>query len=58
MPLAWDEVGPAIGPGYFTVENATVRVRNLKSDPWADFRKAEKPLPVGLTGSRKGRRAA
>lgn len=47
MPLAWDELGPEIGPAYFTVANATTRLANLTSDPWADFRHAAAPLPVG-----------
>jgi bifunctional non-homologous end joining protein LigD len=44
MPLGWDELGPAIGPGYFTVSNAPARLANLADDPWADFRRAEAPL--------------
>ena len=46
MPLAWDELGPEIGPAHFTVANAPARVANTP-DPWADFRKAERPLPKG-----------
>src|SRR5690606_16232374 len=40
MPLGWDDLGPEIGPGYFTVDNAMARLDNLDADPWADFRKA------------------
>ena len=46
MPLAWDELVPEIGPAQFTVANAPARVANT-SDPWADFRHAERPLPTG-----------
>ena len=46
MPLAWDELGPEIGPAQFTVANAPARVANT-SDPWADFRRAERPLQTG-----------
>lgn len=46
MPLAWDELGPEIGPAHFTVANAPARVANTP-DPWAAFRKAERPLPEG-----------
>ncbi|HVL19534.1 MAG TPA: non-homologous end-joining DNA ligase, partial [Amaricoccus sp.] len=46
MPLAWDELVPEIGPAQFTVANAPARVANT-SDPWADFRRAERPLPTG-----------
>ncbi|PWL16633.1 DNA ligase D [Falsochrobactrum shanghaiense] len=45
MPLAWNELSPAIGPAHFTVLNASTRLSALKSDPWQDFRKAEVPLP-------------
>ena len=40
MPLAWDELTPAIGPAYFTVANAPARIAAQRSDPWADFRAA------------------
>ncbi|HWT62518.1 MAG TPA: DNA ligase D [Ochrobactrum sp.] len=45
MPLAWNEVSPAIGPTHFTILNTPTRLAALKSDPWQDFRKAAKPLP-------------
>ncbi len=44
MPLAWDELSPAVGSAYFTVNNAVARLANLAADPWSDFRKAEAPL--------------
>ena len=44
MPLEWDELTPEIGPAHFTVMNAPARVANTP-DPWADFRKAARPLP-------------
>src|SRR5690606_29418075 len=34
MPLAWDEVGPDIGPDYFTVANAPTRLASQRKDPW------------------------
>ena len=40
MPLGWDELGPGIGPAYFTVRNAPARLASLAADPWADFRAA------------------
>ena len=46
MPLAWDELGEAIGPNHFTVLNSPQRMASLKTDPWGDFRKAAKPLEV------------
>ncbi len=45
MPLAWDELSPAVGPAYFTVENAAARLDALDADPWAEFRSSAKPLP-------------
>jgi bifunctional non-homologous end joining protein LigD len=44
IPLAWKELDSLIGPAHFTVANAPVRVANV-ADPWADFRRAERPLP-------------
>lgn len=45
MPLAWEEVTPAIGPDHFTVLNTPTRLAALKKDPWEDFRSSERPLP-------------
>ncbi|MFG1263334.1 DNA ligase D [Xanthobacter aminoxidans] len=45
MPLAWDELGEAIGPQHFNVGNALARLLNLGHDPWGDFRAAAVPLP-------------
>jgi bifunctional non-homologous end joining protein LigD len=54
MPLEWSELGPAIGPAYFTVMNAPPRLAALDADPWEDFWKAAAPLP----GGKKSKRAA
>ncbi|QFI70082.1 DNA ligase D [Sinorhizobium alkalisoli] len=40
MPLGWDELSPAVGPDYFTVENALPRLNALDADPWEDFWKS------------------
>lgn len=53
MPLAWDELSSAIGPNYFSVENAMSRLDTLESDPWADFRKAAAPIASGTKRPRK-----
>jgi len=45
MPLAWEELGPGIGPAQFTVGSALARISHT-DDPWADFRRAERPLPT------------
>jgi bifunctional non-homologous end joining protein LigD len=44
MPLAWEELSPAIGADYFTVNNAPTRLAALGNDPWEDFWKAAVPL--------------
>ncbi len=53
MPLAWDELSPAIGPAYFTVVNAPTRLAALTSDPWEGFRAAAVPLQVKPSRSKK-----
>ena len=55
MPLAWDELSPAIGPAYFTVNNAPARLASLRSDPWEDFRASAAPL--GAASSRRRKKA-
>jgi bifunctional non-homologous end joining protein LigD len=47
MPLSWEELSPAIGPAYFTVENTPNRLASLPSDPWQDFRATAVPLDLG-----------
>ena len=43
-PVAWEELGDAIGPAYFTVENMPQRLAALRADPWDGFRAAAVPL--------------
>ena len=43
-PLAWDELGPAIGPAYFTVNTMPTRLAALAAHPWREFRAAAVPL--------------
>lgn len=54
MPLDWAELDPSIKSDHFTVTNAMARLSSLRSDPWADFRKAEAPLEV-TTKKRRSR---
>ena len=54
MPIAWEELTDAIGPAYFTVNNAPTRLERQASDPWEDFRKAEAELKVATRSKRKG----
>ena len=58
MPLDWSELGPAIGPAYFTVDNAPPRLASLAAAPWADFRAAAKPLPSAGGPSKTRRKRA
>lgn len=44
MPLEWSELSAAIGPDYFTVENAPSRLAALTRNPWEDFWTAAVPL--------------
>jgi bifunctional non-homologous end joining protein LigD len=43
MPLAWQELGPELGPAYFTIRNAPSRLSSV-ADPWADFRAGAAPI--------------
>ena len=43
MPLDWGELGDAIGPDYFTVENALNRLAST-ADPWEEFWSAAQPI--------------
>ncbi|MBB2157656.1 DNA ligase D [Gluconacetobacter diazotrophicus] len=42
MPLAWNELGPDIGPAHFTI--GTIGARLAVADPWAEIRDAARPL--------------
>ena len=42
--VGWNELGPEIGPAYFTVETLPNRLAALASDPWEGFRAAAVPL--------------
>lgn len=53
MPLAWEELSPAIGPAYYTVETTPTRLASLSKDPWEDFRAAAAPLVQPKPRARK-----
>jgi bifunctional non-homologous end joining protein LigD len=46
VPLAWNELSPAIKPNHFTVENLPARLQRLRKDPWADLLKSKQTLPA------------
>lgn len=52
-PLGWDELGPGIGPAYFTVNSLPARLSALTSDPWQGFRAAAVPLEASRPGRKK-----
>ena len=52
-PLSWDELGPGIGPDYFTVDTMPTRLAALASDPWDGFRAAAAPLESGRPRRKK-----
>jgi bifunctional non-homologous end joining protein LigD len=54
VPLAWDELTPAIKSNRFTVSNLPARLSALRKDPWAELLKLEQALPN--VGGRKKRR--
>ncbi|NEX45907.1 DNA ligase D [Pseudotabrizicola algicola] len=43
-PLAWEELGPEVGPTRFTLANLPARLAAMEQDPWEGFRKAARPL--------------
>ncbi len=51
-PLAWDELGPAIRAGHFTLENLPKRLAVLDEDPWEGIPSLKQELPSAA--SRKG----
>ena len=55
MPLAWDELGPEIGPAYFTVANSpSLAWRIWAATPGRTSGKAAAPLPAAEAGRRSG----
>jgi bifunctional non-homologous end joining protein LigD len=46
MPLDWDELNAAIGPGHFKIANARARLNALTAMPWAEFREEARPLSL------------
>jgi bifunctional non-homologous end joining protein LigD len=56
MPLAWTEVGPDLDPKRFTIR--TVPALLSKTEAWADYGDAERPLAEAIKRLGKGKRAA
>jgi bifunctional non-homologous end joining protein LigD len=47
MPIAWEEADTDVTPDRFTVQSLPELIRKRARDPWGDFRKKAKPLPMG-----------
>jgi bifunctional non-homologous end joining protein LigD len=46
MPLDWDDLADLGAASQFTVTDAPQHIAAQSADPWADFRRAAKPLPT------------
>jgi bifunctional non-homologous end joining protein LigD len=55
VPLAWDELSPAIKPNHFTVENLPARLERMRKDPWAALSKIRQTLPTPMRQRRSSR---
>jgi bifunctional non-homologous end joining protein LigD len=43
-PIAWEELGRVKSPQQFTVQNLPKRLKNLRSDPWAELPKLRQAI--------------
>jgi bifunctional non-homologous end joining protein LigD len=57
VPLAWEELSPALKPNHFSVENLPARLARLRKDPWAELLKVKQTLPAGPKLTRRSRSA-
>ena len=46
VPIAWEELTPALRPDQFTLANIDARLARLKNDPWAEYMKVKQRLTV------------
>jgi bifunctional non-homologous end joining protein LigD len=53
VPLAWNELSPALKPNHFNVLNLPARLRRLDRDPWGDIAAARQSLPGRKAGKRR-----
>jgi bifunctional non-homologous end joining protein LigD len=54
-PVRWDELGPALTPSRFTVENIGRRLAALKSDPWEGFFSRPQNIREAIAASESSR---
>jgi DNA ligase D len=45
MPVAWDELSPALDPASFNINTVPGRLRERGADPWAEIGKVRQRLP-------------
>jgi bifunctional non-homologous end joining protein LigD len=57
VPLTWDELGPAIRPAQFTIDNLPARLARLRADPWAELFRIDQRLPKAAANGPPARRA-
>ncbi|HVL73381.1 MAG TPA: hypothetical protein VM434_16055, partial [Beijerinckiaceae bacterium] len=58
VPLSWDELGLAIRPAQFTIDNLPARLARLAADPWADLFRIDQGLPASPGKAAPARRTA
>jgi bifunctional non-homologous end joining protein LigD len=46
MPIAWDELSPALDPASFNINTVPGRLRERRSDPWAEIGQVRQRLPA------------
>lgn len=47
VPIGWDELTEKLRPNQFSLGEVVERMTHLKKDPWQDFTKSRRPLPLG-----------
>ena len=48
VPLAWDELSPAIRSDHFNINNLPARLASLESDPWEEMDQVRQSLTASL----------
>jgi bifunctional non-homologous end joining protein LigD len=54
-PVSWDELGPALSPARYTVDNIGKRLAALRTDPWSGFFANPQRLTLDAGKGRKRR---
>lgn len=52
-PVSWQELGRLKSPQQFTVENLPQRLKNMRTDPWAELSKLCQTIRLGKVASHK-----